>query len=289
MSIHVNSLATLNVTVATDSTKLPLAGGTMSGAIENIETHTDVNLLGNNLNLSEDAASWLNLSSLHLTNVGGQSHVSNTGYVYTEGYNGPLEYGVLYSNGLELGGESGFVTLSTSGLRFADGTIQTTAAVAGLPTDPETGDSILDNYVSLRTTLDAQFVPEKGFYGTVYLSDFSNENFNGRISMDYSGIFSNYDGNGFQLTNAGIEGLYNYDYPWSLTSNGVGGGYGADSSFALTGAGVYFGPNNSISFTGGGITFADETVQSTAAIPEAPIDGNAYVRKDGAWVDITTL
>jgi hypothetical protein len=37
------------------------------------------------------------------------------------------------------------------------------------------------------------------------------------------------------------------------------------------------------------ITFPDATVQTTAGIPEAPIDGNAYVRKDGAWVDITTL
>lgn len=38
-----------------------------------------------------------------------------------------------------------------------------------------------------------------------------------------------------------------------------------------------------------GITFPDGSTQGTAGIPEAPIDGNAYVRKDGAWVNITTL
>lgn len=38
-----------------------------------------------------------------------------------------------------------------------------------------------------------------------------------------------------------------------------------------------------------GAQFADGSTQTTAGIPEAPIDGNAYVRKDGAWVDITTL
>ena len=40
------------------------------------------------------------------------------------------------------------------------------------------------------------------------------------------------------------------------------------------------------------ITFADSTVQTTAAvsgIPEAPIDGNYYVRKDGAWVQAVVV
>ena len=40
------------------------------------------------------------------------------------------------------------------------------------------------------------------------------------------------------------------------------------------------------------ITFADNTVQTTAAvsgIPEAPVDGNYYVRKDGAWVQCTVV
>ena len=39
-----------------------------------------------------------------------------------------------------------------------------------------------------------------------------------------------------------------------------------------------------------GITFPDSSTQTTAAVVgEAPNDGNAYVRKNGAWVDITTL
>jgi hypothetical protein len=40
------------------------------------------------------------------------------------------------------------------------------------------------------------------------------------------------------------------------------------------------------------ITFADSTVQTTAAvsgIPEAPVDGNYYVRKDGAWVQAVVV
>jgi hypothetical protein len=42
---------------------------------------------------------------------------------------------------------------------------------------------------------------------------------------------------------------------------------------------------------GTGITFADSTVQTTAAVagvPEAPIDGSQYARKDAAWEVVTT-
>ena len=43
-------------------------------------------------------------------------------------------------------------------------------------------------------------------------------------------------------------------------------------------------------FNKNGVTFPDGSSQTTAAVVgEAPIDGNAYVRKNGAWVDITTL
>ena len=43
-------------------------------------------------------------------------------------------------------------------------------------------------------------------------------------------------------------------------------------------------------FNKDGVTFPDGSQQTTAAVVgEAPIDGNAYVRKNGAWVDITTL
>jgi hypothetical protein len=39
----------------------------------------------------------------------------------------------------------------------------------------------------------------------------------------------------------------------------------------------------------GSITFGDATVQTTAGIPDAPSDGNYYVRKDGAWIACTVV
>jgi hypothetical protein len=43
--------------------------------------------------------------------------------------------------------------------------------------------------------------------------------------------------------------------------------------------------------TADGITFPDASVQTTASfgIPDAPVDGNYYVRKDGAWVQCTVV
>ena len=66
----------------------------------------------------------------------------------------------------------------------------------------------------------------------------------------------------------------------------IGGGLGV-----LDGGGFSFdwGTPYYWSFYDGVITFPDSSTQTTAGIPEAPQDGNAYVRKNGAWVDITTL
>jgi len=66
----------------------------------------------------------------------------------------------------------------------------------------------------------------------------------------------------------------------------IGGGLGM-----MDGGGFQFdwGTPYYWSFYDGVITFPDSSTQTTAGIPEAPQDGNAYVRKNGAWVDITTL
>jgi hypothetical protein len=48
----------------------------------------------------------------------------------------------------------------------------------------------------------------------------------------------------------------------------------------------------SVGISSYGVRFSDNTVQTTAAtsgIPDAPSDGNHYVRKDGAWVQCTVV
>jgi hypothetical protein len=45
----------------------------------------------------------------------------------------------------------------------------------------------------------------------------------------------------------------------------------------------------SVGISSYGVRFADNTVQITAAMADAPSDGNYYVRKDGAWVQCTVV
>jgi hypothetical protein len=77
---------------------------------------------------------------------------------------------------------------------------------------------------------------------------------------------------GWSLSGFGVAGGH-YDHAWHLDENSVGNS--GDVTHWEIGT--------------GGVTFPDSTVQTTAGITEAPIDGNAYVRKDGEWVNITTL
>jgi len=180
-------------------------------------------------------------------------------------------------------------SLNGEGITFND---ETTQSTAGLPLTggTVTGDTHFGNIENV-INVDVTGQLTVNYATTTYIGDgISVSDISGGVEIYSQNIQStNPDGNTFTISNAGIGGLYNADYPWSLTSNGVSGGYGPDGSFALDSSGVYFGQNNAISFTGSGITFSDSTVQTTAGIPEAPIDGNAYVRKDGAWVNINDL
>ena len=63
----------------------------------------------------------------------------------------------------------------------------------------------------------------------------------------------------------------------ALNENNIGGFYLVGNS----------GEDPTTYYSNNGITFTDSTVQSTAGIPEAPIDGNYYVRKNGAWYQCT--
>jgi hypothetical protein len=140
--------------------------------------------------------------------VGGAGGDDDSDSNWGIGYNGAgggtstLTWGI---GGNSVSGEyedSGFETktwsLGENGLKFIDGTIQTTAAVAGLPINPDNGDKILDGYVVLREVLDAQYDDINGFNGQIYLSDFSGGDFNGRLILDYNGI--QFRDNSFQST-----------------------------------------------------------------------------------------
>ena len=64
-----------------------------------------------------------------------------------------------------------------------------------------------------------------------------------------------------------------------------GGGYFAQ----LNGGNLQFGYDGSttgIYITSSSITFADNTTQTTAPIPDAPSDGFNYARNNGAWVQL---
>ena len=364
MSIHVNSLATLNVTVATDSTKLPLTGGTMSGAIEGIITNTPTELLGNvriGGNLSLD--------------YGNSFAITATNTYFQEG-----ELRVSSSESAD------YTSLTIEGLRFADGTIQTTAAngEGGGGSDPtklpltggnmtgdiiwnavETGsDSAIgtfgfgtenvtlgqfayiepqaiaitgsddpENPTTYLTTVTITkdgisrtgYEPESGFSLNNDGVSCGNQTENGisfTIANGLSGTNNSDSGYGIGLSGAGGNlangstfGLNtfgvggNNDDPngsWGFDCNGLGGyngdGNPSDTSFSLNASKVsghidtYVDPYTEETvpakdweFGVDGAKFIDGTIQTTAGIPEAPIDGNAYVRKDGAWVDITTL
>ena len=165
------------------------------------------------------------------------SELSTTGYVYTEGYTGSGDYGVLYSNGLELADGSGYIRISTAGIRFPDGTTQTTAGGGGgnPPNDPDDFSQAYNNN-----------------------GNWTNEPIFNNLSVFTELHTQDIYINGLLTSSLGFDGdNHPYGDYWSIGNDGV--------------------------------TFPDSTVQTTAGIPEAPIDGNAYVRKNGEWVDITTL
>ena len=94
------------------------------------------------------------------------------------------------------------------------------------------------------------------------------------------------------LTSSALAGyaLQNGSSAFSVTGASIKSLDGSDNFAALDQGALNFGNGSTpsgIVINGSSITFADATVQTTAAvsgIPDAPSDGNTYGRNNGAWV-----
>jgi hypothetical protein len=110
------------------------------------------------------------------------------------------------------------------------------------------------------------------------ISDSTSNRFNslgsGGISMNEvsTSLFLNFgvDNSGASLTGSGLKYAVNGA---EFTENGI--------NFGLVTSGISYGKTT--------IYFPDSTQQNTAGIPEAPNDGNYYVRKNGAWYQCTVV
>ena len=73
-----------------------------------------------------------------------------------------------------------------------------------------------------------------------------------------------------------------------VSQNNIGGG---NQNWAVIYAGgIELGNGiTGVTLNSTGVYFPDGKLQTTDGIPEAPMDGKAYVRQNGNWVDITTL
>jgi len=163
------------------------------------------------------------------------------------------------------------------GVSFSDGSVQTTAAVAGLPlaggsmdadaviTVPTTG-----YYTSVAPTVLKVFesTNELGVtiaHDSIAIQHIDTPNVTAYFTNEYIG-FEDVSGTPHSTyIEHDVITVQDDNYTTQMRSTGV-----------------------SLS-TGGSITFGDSTIQTTAGIPEAPIDGNHYVRKDGVWIQCTTV
>jgi hypothetical protein len=93
--------------------------------------------------------------------------------------------------------------------------------------------------------------------------------------------YPTYDSSNPSSATSGNELNYNAA-TGSLSIRSFETGGPSDQTITLAAAGVTL-PS------AGSITFGDATVQTTAGIPDAPSDGNYYVRKDGAWIACTVV
>jgi hypothetical protein len=250
-----------------DPTKLPLDGGTMSvNALVNFAStngsDSQVGAWGFGVENSNGYEAWIEANGFH-------AFKPNDGdYTYTAvlGGNGLTinanNAGGTYLDFYTVGGGNGAdanFSLNSQGLNITFGNPFT-----------DTNDNVIPN--SNKISLDSGGVhfPDGSIQSTAASFDPNNAP---AINGHY------YDSGSEQMVNYSI----NYygaggDGGWSINAGGVSG-----NGWTLDGY-------NGLVFTSGAkITFSDDSIQTTAGIPEAPIDGNAYVRKDGQWVNITTL
>lgn len=176
------------------------------------------------------------------------SELSTTGYVYTEGYTGSGDYGVLYSNGLELADGSGYIRISTVGIRFPDGTTQTTAGGGG----SFNGGTITNDIIFNNSEIIYKYFNNDSESWEIDGIISKNGNYYGKgIYFDWSLNPSNNQGGSFAVNVDGTLG------------GGSTGDYD-DWSWSLTKTGFYISGNNYFAIGDSGVTFPDNTVQTTA-------------------------
>lgn len=239
---------------------LPLAGGTISGVID----FTSIN------GYDAEVGAW------------------GFGTENTDG-----RYATLEPNLLTVRDGATTLTISaTGGITFPDNSVQTTAAsgdylplAGGTMTEDAsiTFNNSLNRNIYLGNFIDSYSIDTQGLvidgtytdennisaFAKTFISPIEIRSWYGNEDEGLASKRFILNNGGFYCNSNGIE----------LYLNSYYGGF------------IYNDQANEIyyDFTASGITFPDSSVQTTAGIPEAPIDGNAYVRKNGAWVDITTL
>jgi hypothetical protein len=250
-------------TSAAYSTFLPLTGGTMSST--GINGIVDANTWSfgyNGLSGYNDASSTLfnfNANSIYAT--------SNNGYdtftLNPSGVSGTVGDDPAQSWSFGIGG-----------LTFSDSTVQTTAFTGNYL--PLTGGTLTGD-VSFNLNNEA-----KSCTPINLISSNAGVDTSGRIELRGFVPDGNQNNNssGANFDSYRIEG-----YPYANTDSDTGH-WVLEQNF-VKGENIVDGTSWSFGFDG--LQFGDSTTQTTAGIPEAPIDGNAYVRKNGAWVNINDL
>lgn len=178
---------------------------------------------------------------------------------------------VLYYTGLDTYDGSSHMLVGPTGLTFPDATTQTTA---GYPNSNPSG---------FQTASDVStYVTGLGYLTDAPVDGFAYNRKNGAWEIA---------GSGGSVAWGAISGTLSdqtdlqtaLNAKWTPESGDLSlGGYSITNGNVNCSAGYVTAMNFTVT-SGGTITFPDSTTQSTAGIGDAPSDGFAYNRKDGAW------
>jgi hypothetical protein len=176
-------------------------------------------------------------------------------------------------NGLDTYDGASHMQVTPTGLTFPDSTTQTTAA------NPFDGGTVTNPIQHFNVVGDITFGVAGSSSYMMSVEDIGNTV---RFDFGYNSI-SNYDANvgsvNVGLSHAGAVLTSNNPATLAYVVDGVRLDY-SGLNFSLTAPGIIYARST--------IYFQDSTQQSTAGIPEAPNDGNYYVRKNNAWYMCST-
>jgi hypothetical protein len=188
--------------------------------------------------------------------------------------------------------------VDTNGIMFGDGTTQTTAATGGGGFVPGSGNLELgDFYVkAANSSYSAKMSPTQCIIsvGSATIGTIKYTSDQGYSSYSASRLTYSDDGSGNAYVSSeagnvvGAEQMRGYFFDYSNPTI-------IDNNYSLTASGGLEISSSAgiIRYKADSIQFIDGSVQTTAfttpGIPDAPSDGNYYVRKDGAWIACTVV